>query len=96
MSEQLGAIAREALPEGAIRRQAGELRQINSELQLEVNRLRSIEVRMFPSNNPVKTAECDTPPEPVRTDLEELQHQINCNRELVAQANALVNILVEL
>ena len=73
MSEsQLGA-ARESQPEGAIRRLSGELRQINSELELEHNRLASIQARIL-GQHEVKTSTVDSPPEPVRQDLEELQH----------------------
>lgn len=98
MSETMGAIAREVQAEGAVRRLAGEIRQINSELELEVNRLHSMQVRILGQSerakNPVNTV--DSPPEPVRNDLEELQHQINKYRELVAEANGIDNALIEL
>ncbi len=98
MSETMGAIAREAQAEGTIRRQAGEIRQINSELELEVNRLQSIQIRILGQSerptNPVNTV--DTPPEPVRNDLEELQHQINQYRQLVSELNTIDNALIEL
>ena len=98
MSESMGAIAREVTPEGAIRRLAGEVRQINSELELELNRLHSIQVRVLGqierAANPTNTV--DSPPEPVRQDLEELQHQINLYRELVLQINTVDNVLIEL
>ncbi len=97
MSESMGAIAREATPEGAIRRLAGELRQINSELELERNRLSSIQARILGLHevaSPTNTV--DSPPEPVRQDLEELQHQINQYRELVLQVNNINNALIEL
>lgn len=97
MSETMGAIAREAQPEGAIRRLAGDLRQINSELELERNRLASMKTRVLGQHEvapPTNTV--DSPPEPVRQDLEELQHQINQYRELVCQINAIDNALIEL
>ena len=97
MSESMGAIAREATPEGAIRRMAGDLRQINSELELERNRLSSIQVRILGQHEiKAQVHTVDSPPEPVRQDLEELQHQISQYRELVLQINAIDNALIEL
>jgi len=98
MTECMGAIARETQPEGAVRRLAGDLRQINSELELERNRLASIQMRILGQNElatkPVSSV--DSPPEPVRQDLEELQYQINQYRELVLQINSIDNALIEL
>lgn len=97
MSETLGAIAREAQAEGAIRRLSGELRQINSELELERNRLSSLQARILglqEAKGPTNTV--DSPPEPVRQDLEELQYQIAQYRDLVLQVNAINNALLEL
>lgn len=96
MAESMGAIARETQPEGAVRRLAGDLRQINSELELERNRLSSIQARILGQHEVAKTNTVDSPPEPVRQDLEELQHQIGQYRELVIQINAIDNALIEL
>ena len=97
MSESQLGTARESQAEGAIRRLSGELRQINSELELERNRLSSIQTRILGQGEvAAKTNTVDSPPEPVRQDLEELQHQINQYRELVLQVNNINNALVEL
>ena len=95
MSENMGAIA-SASPEGVVRRQAAELRECNQNLQLQRDRLESVRVRMYGPDEMRPDPAHDTPPEPVRNDLEELQYQIATYRDLLEKLSQVVNVMVEL
>jgi len=98
MSETMGQMAT-ASAEGVVRRQANELRDLNNGLEMQCNRLESVQVRMYGAceeriNRLDPTV--DRPPEPVRNDLEELQYQISTYRELSERLGQVTNVMVEL
>jgi len=95
MSEAMGQVAT-ASAEGVIRRQASELSDVNSNLELQLNRLTSVQIRMYGQNEERLNPITDCPPEPVRNDLEELQYQISSYRELTEKIGNVINAVVEL
>lgn len=96
MSETMGQIAT-CSAEGVIRRQASDLRDCNTQLDMQCARLESVRVRMYGSAEPALRSNMeDTAPEPVRNDLEELQYQLSCYRELNERLAQVTNVVVEL
>jgi len=96
MSETMGQVAT-CNQEGTVRRQANEVRDANADLELQVNRLESVRVRMYGAAEQVNRANPDdTVPEPVRNDLEELQYQLSTYRQLLERLGQVTNVVVEL
>ena len=97
MSETMGQMATASCAEGVIRRQANELRDINNGLEMEVSRLESVRVRMYgPTEQINRSDPIDSPPEPVRNDLESLQYELARYRENLERLGQVTNVMVEL
>lgn len=95
MNEPLGQMST-ASAEGVVRRQANDLRELNNGLEMQIARLESVQVRMYGQNEERLNPTTDSPPEPVRNDLEELQYQLSTFRELLEKLGSVTNVMVEL